>query len=45
MLGEFVEDFDYDKWQTMIAAGQLNPTTVATVELNTDENIKEKEED
>lgn len=44
-VGEFVEDFDYDKWQTMIAAGQLNPTTVATVELNTDENIKEKEED
>lgn len=36
--GEFVEDFNYDKWQKLVAAGKLDATNVLTIE-----NEKEKE--
>ena len=38
--GEFVEDFNYDKWQKLVAAGKLDATNVLTIE---NENEKEKE--
>ena len=33
--GEFVEDFNYDKWQALIKAGVLDETRVLTPEVNT----------
>ena len=33
--GEFVEDFNYDKWQALIKAGVLDETKVLTPEVNT----------
>lgn len=36
--GEFIEDFNYDKWQKLVAAGKLDATNVLTIE-----NEKEKE--
>ena len=38
--GEFIEDFNYDKWQKLVAAGKLDATNVLTIE---NENEKEKE--
>ena len=40
--GEFIEDFNYDKWQKLVAAGKLDATNVLTIE-NENENEKEKE--
>ena len=34
--GEFVEDFNYDKWQALIKAGVLDETKVLTPEVNTE---------
>lgn len=39
-MGEFVEDFNYDKWQKMVAAGELNPAKL--VEIEKEENDKPK---
>ena len=36
--GEFIEDFNYDKWQKLVAAGKLDATNVLTIE---NENEKE----
>ena len=33
--GEFIEDFNYDKWQALIKAGVLDETKVLTPEVNT----------
>lgn len=33
--GEFIEDFNYDKWQALIKAGGLDETKVLTPEVNT----------
>lgn len=33
--GEFIEDFNYDKWQALIKAGVLDETRVLTPEVNT----------
>lgn len=42
-VGEFVEDFTYDKWQQMIAEGTLHPAKVLTIEP--EENDKNKVEE
>lgn len=42
-VGEFIEDFTYDKWQQMIAEGTLHPAKVLTIEP--DENDKNKTEE
>lgn len=42
-VGEFVEDFTYDKWQQMIAEGTLHPAKVLTIEP--EENDKNKSEE
>lgn len=34
--GEFIEDFNYDKWQALIKAGVLDETKVLTPEVNTE---------
>lgn len=43
--GDFVEDFDYDKWQAMVQAGHLNTANVLTTENleieNADDGKKE----
>ena len=33
--GEFIEDFNYDKWQALIKAGVLDETKVLTPEVDT----------
>ena len=33
--GQFIEDFNYDKWQALIKAGVLDETKVLTPEVNT----------
>ncbi len=49
-VGDFVEDFTYDKWQQMIADGKLQPANLApieetsTEETNTEEQNNENEE-
>ena len=44
--GEFVEDFNYDKWQALVNAGRLDAANVLTTEEDGDKNknINEKEE-
>lgn len=44
--GEFVEDFNYDKWQALVNAGRLDAVNVLTTEEDGDKNknINEKEE-
>ena len=42
-VGDFVEDFTYDKFQELIAAGKLNPINVQTI--NQDENNKKEAAD
>lgn len=41
--GEFVEDFNYDKWQALIKAGVLNETKVLTPEVDTSTEPKDVE--
>ena len=41
--GEFVEDFNYDKWQALIKAGVLDETKVLTPEVNTSTEPKDDE--
>lgn len=41
--GEFVEDFNYDKWQALIKAGILDETKVLTPEVNTANETKDDE--
>ena len=41
--GEFVEDFNYDKWQALIKAGVLDETKVLTPEVNTATETKDDE--
>lgn len=41
--GEFVEDFNYDKWQALIKAGVLDETKVLTPEVNTANETKDDE--
>jgi hypothetical protein len=36
--GDFVENFNYDKWQDLIAAGELKGAAVLTIENNENEN-------
>jgi hypothetical protein len=42
--GDFVEDFNYDKWQSLINAGALDEVNVLIVDNNEDKN-KDKEGD
>ena len=41
--GEFVEDFNYDKWQALIKAGILDETKVLTPEVDTSTEPKDDE--
>ena len=41
--GEFVEDFNYDKWQALIKAGVLDETKVLTPEVDTIAETKDVE--
>ena len=41
--GEFVGDFNYDKWQALIKAGVLDETKVLTPEVNTSTEPKDDE--
>ena len=41
--GEFVEDFNYDKWQALIKAGVLDETKVLTPEVDTSTETKDEE--
>ena len=41
--GEFVEDFNYDKWQALIKAGVLGETKVLTPEVDTATDTKDEE--
>lgn len=41
--GEFVEDFNYDKWQALIKAGVLDETKVLTPEVDTATEPKDDE--
>lgn len=41
--GEFVEDFNYDKWQALIKAGVLGETKVLTPEVDTSTEPKDDE--
>lgn len=41
--GEFIEDFDYDKWQALIKAGVLDETKVLTPEVDTVTEQKDDE--
>lgn len=41
--GEFVEDFNYDKWQALIKTGVLDETKVLTPEVNTSTEPKDDE--
>lgn len=41
--GEFVEDFNYDKWQALIKAGVLDETKVLTPEVDTATETKDVE--
>ena len=41
--GEFVEDFNYDKWQALIKSGVLDETKVLTPEVNTSTEPKDDE--
>ena len=41
--GEFVEDFNYDKWQALIKAGVLGETKVLTPEVDTAAEPKDDE--
>ena len=41
--GEFVEDFNYDKWQALIKAGVLDETKVLTPEVDTATETKDDE--
>ena len=45
--GDFVENFDYNKWQAIVAANDLNaiPTAKVAVIENNNENEKENEQD
>lgn len=43
--GDFVENFTYDKWQEMIANGELNVTNVAVPETENEELKIQKEEE
>lgn len=40
-VGEFVEDFNYNKWQKFVEAGKINGVQVLEPENIADENIKE----
>ena len=39
--GEFIEDFNYDKWQALIKAGVLDETKVLTPEVDTANETKD----
>lgn len=41
--GEFVEDFNYDKWQALIKAGVLDETKVLTPEVDTSVETNDEE--
>lgn len=41
--GEFIEDFNYDKWQALIKAGVLDETKVLTPEVDTVAETKDVE--
>ena len=41
--GEFIEDFNYDKWQALIKAGVLDETKVLTPEVGTSTEPKDDE--
>lgn len=41
--GEFIEDFNYDKWQALIKAGVLDETKVLTPEVDTAIETKDDE--
>ena len=41
--GEFIEDFNYDKWQALIKAGVLDETKVLTPEVDTSTEPKDDE--
>lgn len=43
-VGDFVEDFNYDKWQELVNAGRLDAINVLTTEQDSDENKDDKKE-
>lgn len=42
--GDFVEDFNYDKWQKLVNAGRLDAINVLTTEQDSEENTDNKKE-
>lgn len=42
--GDFVEDFNYDKWQKLVNAGRLDAINVLTTEQDSEENNDNKKE-
>lgn len=43
-VGDFVEDFNYDKWQKLVNAGRLDAINVLTTEQDSEENKDNKKE-
>lgn len=43
-VGDFVEDFNYDKWQQLVKAGRLDAINVLTTEQDGEENNDDKKE-
>lgn len=41
--GDFVEDFNYDKWQKLIAAGSLDAANVISIETDNNDKTKNNE--
>lgn len=41
-MGDFIEDFTYDKWQSMVKAGKLDGANVLTIEPEKEENQAEE---
>ena len=37
-VGEFIEDFNYDKWQRMVESGELHPADLVIIEQQNAEN-------
>jgi hypothetical protein len=42
-VGDFVENFTYDKWQELIQTGSLDAANVISIEENKNEKEIEKE--
>lgn len=43
-VGDFVENFNYDKWQQLVNAGRLDAINVLTIEQDSEENKDDEKE-